>query len=81
MKLSKLLAIQAEATRFNQRLEAAINKARENDSYYQSTGQQEGKKTMIPEADRDCTGTKEGAAFKRSATDLKMELSNLNTNK
>lgn len=72
MKLYKLLEIQTEAVRFNKKLNDAIVKATSNEKDF------DGK--TIPLEDRDCTGSRESAAVKRAAMDLKKELSNLHLN-
>lgn len=81
MKLTKLIQIENELIRTQSKLKQAINKAMQNDHttwrYNEATGTHENGHYVIPERERECTNTKESASFKRSAMDLKRELSNL----
>lgn len=75
MKLTKLLAIKAETERFTIKLNAAIERAK-NDTYSIWDNVKEIRQPKTDEQ-KGCTNTKESAAFKRSAMDLKREISNL----
>lgn len=70
MKLKKLIAIKAETERFIAKLNEAIARAELNNIGIGGV--------TIPLEERDCLKTKESAAFKRVAMDLKSELANLN---
>lgn len=76
MKLTKLLSIENELMRTHAKLKEAIKKAHSNDTFTKWDGHNTFDST-VPEHERDCTNTKEASAFKRSAMDLKRELSNL----
>lgn len=79
MKLTKLLEVEAELLRFQKRLNAAIEVAKnDKSSYYdKDKSRWENNPTEKPDEHKECIGCKESAAVKRASTDLKMALYNL----
>lgn len=78
MKLTKLLEIDSELTRFKKRLDAAIEKAKNDNLPYHDGVTWHENPTDKPAFLKECIGGKESASLKRSATDLKQILYSLN---
>lgn len=80
MKLIKLLEIESEMLRFQKRLSAAIEVAKNDTSGYYDKDKSQWLEppTNKPIEYKECLGCKESAALKRSATDLVQVLYSLN---